>query len=61
MTSDTYLSTRDVAARLRVSQMTVLRLITAGTLPATRVGRQYRVAVVDLDEFLDAHLVAVPS
>ena len=37
------LTTREVAEMLRVSTMTVYRLIKAGDLPACRVGRQYRI------------------
>ena len=40
----------EVAARLRVSKMTVYRLVHGGELPAARVGRSFRVprrAVVD--------------
>jgi excisionase family DNA binding protein len=33
----------EVASRLRVSKQTVYRLINDGVLPATRVGRQWRV------------------
>jgi len=39
---------------MRVSTMTVYRLIKAGSLPALRVGRSYRVAEDDLDRFLAA-------
>jgi excisionase family DNA binding protein len=37
---------------MRVSTMTVYRLIKAGSLPAVRVGRSYRVSEDDLDRFL---------
>ena len=33
----------EVAARMRVSKMTVYRLVHAGELPAARVGRSFRV------------------
>ena len=33
----------EVAARLRVSKMTVYRLVHGGELPAARVGRSFRV------------------
>jgi excisionase family DNA binding protein len=47
-----YLTAAEVAAVMRVSTMTVYRLIKAGSLPALRVGRSYRVAEDDLDRFL---------
>lgn len=44
----------EVATTLRVSTMTVYRLIKAGELPALRIGKSYRVRPVDLDRFLAA-------
>ncbi len=37
---------------LRVSNMTVYRLITAGSLPAVRVGKSYRLTEADVDGYL---------
>lgn len=37
---------------LRVSNMTVYRLIQAGSLPAVRVGRSYRIRDDDVDRYL---------
>ncbi|MFF3363555.1 excisionase family DNA-binding protein [Streptomyces misionensis] len=42
-TNEEFLMVREVAAWLRVSSMTVLRLIHAGQLDAIRVGRTFRV------------------
>ena len=42
----------EVAAQLRVSNMTVYRLIKAGDLPAVRVGKSYRVSEDDVDRYL---------
>ena len=42
----------EVAAALRVSNMTVYRLIKAGDLPALRVGKNYRIRAAHLDDFL---------
>jgi len=47
-----YLTAAEVASTMRVSTMTVYRLIRAGSLPALRVGRSFRVAEEDLDRFL---------
>jgi excisionase family DNA binding protein len=44
----------EVAELLRVSRMTVYRLIKQGELPAIRVGRGYRVRESDIDEYLRA-------
>ncbi len=46
------LTVREVADALRVSTMTVYRLIKAGDLPCTRVGKGYRIRAEDLDRFL---------
>jgi excisionase family DNA binding protein len=42
----------EVAAMLRVSNMTVYRLIQAGDIPAVRVGKSYRLREDDLDTYL---------
>lgn len=42
----------EVAALMRVSKMTVYRLVHNGTLPAVRVGRSFRVAEEDVNEYL---------
>jgi excisionase family DNA binding protein len=47
------LTVAEVAAALRVSTMTVYRLINAGDLPAARIGRSFRVRTEDLDRYLD--------
>lgn len=39
---------------LRVSNMTVYRLVQAGELPAVRVGRSYRIRGDDVDRYLAA-------
>ena len=47
-----FMTVGEVAAALRVSSMTVYRLINAGDLPAVRIGRSFRVAAADLDRYL---------
>jgi excisionase family DNA binding protein len=47
-----YLTVAEVANLLRVSNMTVYRLIEAGDLPAGRVGKSFRIREVDLDKYL---------
>jgi excisionase family DNA binding protein len=55
--SVTLLTAAEVAEQLRVSTMTVYRLIRRGELPAVRVGRNYRVRAADLDTYLAAQVV----
>ena len=47
-----FLTVQEVADLMRVSSMTVYRLIKAGDLPAVRVGRSFRVRDVDVDAYL---------
>lgn len=49
----------EVAAELRVSNMTVYRLIRGGQLPALRIGKNYRVRRADLDAYLASQSVQV--
>ena len=52
------LTVAEVAELLRVSNMTVYRLIKAGDLPALRVGKNYRIREADLATFLAEGAVA---
>lgn len=47
-----FLTIAEVAAMMRVSKMTVYRQVHEGRLPATRVGRSFRVLESDVHEFL---------
>ena len=51
------LTAAEVAEQLRVSTMTIYRLIRSGELPAVRVGRNYRVPVEDLAAYLAGQVV----
>jgi len=51
-TSARYLTVREVAGTLRVSNMTVYRLINAGELPAVRVGKSFRLREDDVNRYL---------
>lgn len=42
---------------MRVSKMTVYRLIRSGKLPAVRVGKSFRVREEDVDKYLDSSYV----
>ena len=47
-----FLTIAEVAAKMRVSKMTVYRLVHGGDLPAVRVGRSFRVTEDDVNEYL---------
>jgi len=47
-----FLTVAEVARQLRVSNMTVYRLINAGDLQAVRVGKSYRIAEGDVDRYI---------
>jgi excisionase family DNA binding protein len=51
------LTVREVADSMRISTMTVYRLIRAGSLPAIRVGKHFRIRARDLDYFLEAQTI----
>jgi len=55
------LTVSEVAAAMRVSNMTVYRLIKSGELPAVRVGKNYRLRDADLRRFLDERSVHVEA
>ncbi|MGN6162266.1 MAG: helix-turn-helix domain-containing protein [Marmoricola sp.] len=43
----------EVAAVMRVSKMTVYRLVHGGELPAVRVGRSFRVSEKDVNAYIE--------
>jgi excisionase family DNA binding protein len=51
--ASTFLTVGEVARNLRVSNMTVYRLVKSGQLPAVRVGRSYRIADTDVRRYLE--------
>ncbi len=56
---DRLLTVAEVADHMRVSNMTVYRLIKSGTLPALRVGKNYRIRSGDLASYLNASVTQV--
>jgi len=54
MIDETFLTTEEVLECLKVNLRTVYRLIKAGTIPAVRVGRQWRFRKSDIDAWLDS-------
>lgn len=53
-----FLTVAEVAELLRVSNMTVYRLINAGQMNAVRVGRSYRITEDEVDRYVSAGLTA---
>ena len=51
------LTVREVAETMRVSNMTVYRLIRAGELPAIRVGKHFRIRTQELNAYLESQTV----
>ena len=49
-----FLTPAEVAELLRVSSMTVYRLIKSGELRAARIGKSYRISEDDVDAYLQA-------
>ena len=52
-----FLTVAEVAAMMRVSKMTVYRLVHAGELAAVQVGRSYRVPQSAVHDYLQAAYV----
>lgn len=52
-----FLTASEAAERMRVSKMTVYRLIKAGKIPAVQIGKAYRVREDELERYLDASYV----
>ncbi len=48
-----FVTVAEVARQLRVSNMTVYRLVRSGQLPAVRVGRGYRLREDDVRRYLN--------
>ncbi|MFV0534639.1 MAG: helix-turn-helix domain-containing protein [Cumulibacter sp.] len=52
-----FLTVAEVATMMRVSKMTVYRLVHSGELPAVRVGRSFRVPEKAVHEYLDGAFI----
>ena len=55
----TFLTIAEVAEIMRVSKMTVYRLVHSGELPAVRVGRSFRVNENAVNEYLESSVYDV--
>jgi excisionase family DNA binding protein len=56
---DRLLTVAEVASVMRVSNMTVYRLIKSGELAALRVGKNYRIRSSDVDRYLTDRAVQI--
>jgi excisionase family DNA binding protein len=56
---DRLLTVSEVASGMRVSKMTVYRLIKGGALAATRAGKNYRIRESDVNRYLAERYVRV--
>lgn len=54
-----FLTIAEVAAVIRVSRMTVYRLVHNGELPAIRVGRSFRIPQQAVNDYLEEAFIAV--
>ena len=52
-----FLTVAEVAAVMRVSKMTVYRLVHSGELPAVQIGRSFRVPEQAVHEYLRAAFI----
>ncbi len=52
-----FLTAMEVAERMRVSKMTVYRLIRGGKIKAVRIGKAYRVREDDVESYLNSSYV----
>ncbi len=59
--SASLMTVAEVSDVLRVSNMTVYRLIKAGQLGAIRVGKNYRIRQSDLETYLEGGVVQAES
>lgn len=55
MLSKAFMTTHEIAELLKVSEATVRTWIHERELRAVRFGREFRIAVKDLEDFVDAH------
>jgi excisionase family DNA binding protein len=58
---DRLLTVMEVAELMRVSNMTVYRLIKSGNLAAIRVGKNYRIRESDVDNYLSDRAVRITN
>ena len=50
---DEYLTTKEIASALKVHILTIRRWITSGKLPATFLGKEFRIKKSDFEKFIE--------
>jgi excisionase family DNA binding protein len=55
MGNDQFLTPKEVANRLQLNLPTIYKYIRNKKIPAVRFGRNYRIAQIDLETFLNAN------
>ncbi len=55
------MTVEQVAAYLQLNRLTVYRYIREGQIPATKIGKAYRVLRADLDRFLESRRTVSPT
>jgi len=61
MLSKPFMTTQEIAELLKVREQTVRRWIHHQELRAVKLGREFRVAVKDLEAFVNDHATREPS
>lgn len=56
-----FMTVKELAARLRVSKMTVYRLVQHGSIPSARFGRSFRIHRADAYEYIKNSQVIPPK
>lgn len=49
-----WLTVDEIAGRMRISKMTVYRMVHVGQVPATRFGRTLRIRAADFEDYLES-------
>ena len=57
MLNKPFMTTQEIAELLKVGEATVRTWIHAGELRAVRFGREFRIAVQDLEAVVNAHVI----
>lgn len=61
MLSKPFMTTHEVAELLKMSEATIRSWINGGTLRAIKFGREFRIAVKDLEAFVSTHATRPPT
>jgi len=61
MTDNKILTTKDLAAYLKLNEKTVIKMAQSGELPGFKVGNQWRFYLLTIDEYLQDKVVTQPA